>query len=234
MINFFKITVYIPLYNLLILTADILPTHDAGLAIVLVTVFVKFITYPLSKKAVVAQFEMKKHEPELALIKEKFKDNKEKQAVEIMAFYKKYKINPFSSIFMVFIQIPVIYSLYHIFLNSGLPIVNIDYLYSFIPSPANISMMFLGFIDVSVKNIYLALLAGTSSYYQIKNSSPTTTPVKGATPDFASMMTSQMKYTFPVIVFFISWKVSGAVALYWLVSNLFTIAQDYYIKRKLA
>lgn len=234
MISFFKTIIYIPLYNLLILTAGLLPTHDAGLSIVLVTLFVKFLTYPLSKKTAVAQLEMKKHENELNLVKEKYKNDKEKQAIEIMAFYKKYKINPFSSIFMVFIQIPVIYSLYHIFLHSGLPGVNVDSLYSFIPKPTDISMMFLGLIDVSVKNVYLAFLAGASSYIQIKNASPVSpTPVnKDSTPDFATMMTSQMKYTFPVIVFFISWKVSGAVALYWLVSNLFTIGQDYYIKRK--
>ena len=234
MITFFKTIIYIPLYNLLILIAFLLPNHDAGVAIVLLTLFVKIITYPLSKKAAIAQLEMKKHDPELREIKEKYKDSKEKQAVEIMAFYKKYKINPFSSIFMILLQIPIIYSLYHIFLHSGLPVVNLEPLYSFIPHPEYISMNFLGFINVSSKNLVLAILAGASSYFQIKNSAPTPVSSSSSSPDFATMMSTQMKYTFPIIVLFISWSISGAVALYWLASNLFSIAQDYYIKRKLA
>jgi YidC/Oxa1 family membrane protein insertase len=154
-----------------------------------------------------------------------------------MAFYKKYQVNPFSSILTIFIQIPIIYSLYYIFLHSGLPQINTDLVYHFITPPESVSMNFLGFIDVASKNVYLALLAALSTYYQIKYSSATpTAPAtneKGFGNDLARSMATQMKYTFPIIVFFISWKISGAVALYWFVSNLFTIAQDYWIKRGL-
>ena len=237
MISFFKTIIYIPLYNLLLLILFILPNHDAGLAIVILTIIVKFILYPTSKKAAVAQLEMKRHEGELQALKDKYKDNTEKQAAEMLSFYKKYKINPFSSIFMILIQIPIIYSLYHIFLHSGLPEVNTEALYSFIKAPSHISMNFLGFIDVSSKNIILALLAGITSYFQIKNSIAAPTPAphgeKSFAKDLSSTMASQMKYTFPGIVFFISWRISGAVALYWLVSNLFSIAQDWWIKKKL-
>lgn len=237
MIAFLKLVIYTPLYNLLLVILNFLPNHDVGLAIVLLTILVKFLIYPLSKKAAVAQAELKKREPELAAIREKFKD-KEKQAVEVMNFYKKHNINPFSSIFMVLLQIPIIYSLYHIFLHSGLPVANMDLLYSFTPSPDVISMNFLRLIDVSSKNVFLAILAAITSYIQIRNSvaSPASTSKseeKEFGSDLASTMTAQMKYTFPLVVFFISWKISGAIALYWLVSNLFTIAQDYWIKKKI-
>jgi YidC/Oxa1 family membrane protein insertase len=237
MISFFKTIIYIPLYNLLMVFLHYLPGHDAGIAIVLLTILVKLILYPVSKKAAVTQFLMKKHDPELQQIKDKYKDNKEEQAVQIMAFYKKYQVNPFSSILTIFIQIPIIYSLYYIFLHSGLPQINTDLVYHFITPPESVSMNFLGFIDVASKNVYLALLAALSTYYQIKYSSATpTAPAtneKGFGNDLARSMATQMKYTFPIIVFFISWKISGAVALYWFVSNLFTIAQDYWIKRGL-
>ncbi len=242
MISFLKTIIYIPLYNLLLVILNFLPTHDAGIAIVILTIIVKLILYPVSKKAAVTQFLMKKHDPELQMIKEKYKNDKEAQALQIMAFYKKYQVNPFSSIITIFIQIPIIYSLYHIFLHSGLPVVNNTLVYSFLHAPAVISMNFLGFIDVASKNIYLAFLAALTTYFQIKYSSATpTAPAKDAEKsqeksfgnDLAASMATQMKYTFPVIVFFISWKISGAVALYWLVSNLFTIAQDYWIKRSL-
>ena len=111
MIAFFKTIIYIPLYNVLMVLLHYIPGHDAGIAIVVLTILVKLILYPVSKKAAVTQFLMKKHDPELQLLKEKYKDNKEEQAVQIMAFYKKYKVNPFSSIVTIFIQIPIIYSL---------------------------------------------------------------------------------------------------------------------------
>lgn len=239
MISFFKTIIYIPLYNILIGIINIIPGHDAGIAIITLTLLVKFVLYPISKKSATTQMLMKKHDSELSMIKEKYKDNKEKQAVEMMNFYKKYKINPFSSIITVFIQIPIIYSLYYIFLHSGLPQVSSDILYSFITPPSFISMHFLGIIDMSAKNVWLALLAGITSFFQIKNSAPTP-PVSGGKEasgfgaDLAKTMSSQMKYTFPLIVFFISWKVSGAVALYWFVSNCFSIAETYFIKRKLS
>src|SRR6185503_21332725 len=118
MISFLKTIIYIPLYNFLLVLLNYIPTHDVGIAIVILTILVKLILYPVSKKAAVTQFLMKKHDPELQLLKEKYKANKEEQAIQIMAFYKKYQVNPFSSILTIFIQIPIIYSLYHIFLHS--------------------------------------------------------------------------------------------------------------------
>ena len=237
MISFLKTIIYIPLYNILVLVLDVLPVADIGIAIIILTLLVKLILYPVSKKASKAQFEMKKHEPELNLIKEKYKSNKEEQAVQIMAFYKKYGINPFSSLLPIFVQIPIIYSLYHIFLHSGLPVVNDSLLYSFISAPKVLSTNFLGFVDISSKNIFLAVLAALSTYIQIKNSPAGTGASHGKEAGFAGdlskAMSSQMKYTFPIIVFFISWSVSGAVALYWVVSNLFSIVQDRLIRKQL-
>ncbi len=238
MIAFLKTIIYIPLYNALIFILDLLPGADIGIAIILLTLLVKLVLYPVSKKASLAQFELKKHEPELNLLKEKYKDNREEQASQIMAFYKRYGINPFSSLLPIFIQIPIIYSLYHIFLHSGLPLVNTSLLYPFISAPAILSTHFLGLVDISTKNIFLAFLAALSTYVQIKNSpaGAVSTEKKGSgfSGDLSKAMASQMKYTFPVVVFFISWSVSGAVALYWLVSNLFSIAQDKMIKSKIS
>jgi len=235
MIAFFKTIIYVPLYNFLILLLNI-SWVDAGLAAVFLTVLVKLILYPLTKKSTVAQIKMKEKEGELSLIKEKHKD-KQEQAVKVMEFYKENKINPFSSILTIIVQIPIIFSLYYIFFKAGLPDVDTSLLYSFIKAPESVSMVFLGFVDVSQKSIILAFLAGISSYFQMhlmSPSSPTAVLSKTAgAPDFAKMMTKQMKYTMPVVVFFISWKISAIVALYWFVSNLMSIAQDAWIRRKL-
>jgi len=232
MIAFLKIIIYTPLYNLLVLILNI-PYVDAGIAAIILTILVKLLLYPIAKKGVVTQLKMKESGKELAEIKEKYKD-KQEQALKVMEFYKKNKINPFGSILGIIIQIPIIYSLYHIFLQSGLPTVNMTLLYDFVKAP-EVSMLFLGFWDIAEKSLILALLAAVSSYFQMHLSAQSmnsATPAPGK-EDLSSMMAKQMKYTFPVIVFFISWKISGVIALYWFVSNLAGIAQDYIIKRSL-
>ncbi len=237
MIAFFKTIIYTPLYNILILILNV-SWIDVGVATVILTILVKLILYPISKKSTVTQTRMKEKEGELALIKEKYKD-KQEQAVKTMEFYKTNNINPFSSILTVIIQIPIIFSLYYIFFKSGLPNIDTNLLYSFIKVPTDISMKFLGLIDVSQKSIILAFLAAITSYWQMDLASKSmgdtkTTKINpNKKPDFAKIMTKQMKYTMPFIVFFISWKISGVVALYWFVSNVFGIAQDVYIRKQI-
>jgi len=234
MISFFKTIVYIPLYNFLVLLLNV-SWIDIGIATVILTILVKIILYPLSKKALVTQLKMKEKEGELNAIKEKYKDSQE-QALKIMEFYRTNKINPFSSIFTVFIQIPIIYSLYYIFSRSGLPMVNHDLLYSFIKAPEQISALFLGFWDITKKSAVLAVLAGLSSFLQMhfaSQSASNNDKTAGNSEDFSTIMMKQMKFTMPVIVFLISWRISGVIALYWLVSNLLGIAQDLYIRKQM-
>ena len=224
MISFFKTIVYIPLYNFLVLLLNV-SWIDIGIATVILTILEKIILYPLSKKALVTQLKMKEKEGELNAIKEKYKDSQE-QALKIMEFYRTNKINPFSSIFTVFIQIPIIYSLYYIFSRSGLPMVNHDLLYSFIKAPEQISALFLGFWDITKKSAVLAVLAGLSSFLQMHfagQSASNNDETAGNSEDFSTIMMKQMKFTMPVIVFLISWRISGVIALYWLVSNLLGI-----------
>lgn len=232
MIAFLKTIIYEPLYNLLILILNI-PYVDAGIAAIILTILVKVVLYPIAKKGVVTQLKMKESSKELGEIKEKYKD-KQEQALKVMEFYKKNKINPFGSILGIIIQIPIIYSLYHIFMQSGLPVVDKAILYSFVRAP-EVSMLFLGFWNIAEKSLVLALLAAVSTYFQM-HFSIASTPTKtggGSKEDLSAVMAKQMKYTFPVIVFFISWKISGVIALYWFVSNLAGIAQDYIIKRQM-
>lgn len=237
MIAFFKTIIYIPLYNILILILNV-NWIDAGVAAVILTVLVKMVLYPIAKKATVTQAKMKEKEGELNSIKEKYKD-KQEQAVKMMEFYKTNNINPFSSILTIIIQIPIILSLYYIFLRSGLPVIDTGILYSFVKAPTVVSMNFLGLIDISQKSILLAFLAAATSFWQMHLASkstgkPASTKAMAGKEDFSQIMTRQMKYTMPLIVFFIAWKISGVVALYWLVSNLVGIAQDVYVRKQMA
>lgn len=229
--------IYHPLYNGLIFLGDLLPFLDAGVLIIIFTIIVKLILFPLSKKAVRTQATMKLVEPELKAIKEKFKDDKQAQALETMKLYKERQINPFSSIFLLLIQLPIIFALYKVFSSSGFSSVNTEILYSFVKVPEHISSMFLGLIDVGQKSAVLAVLAAVSQYFQIKFSAPALGPKSkdgSFQEDFARNMHMQMKYVFPVMILFISYHVAAALAIYWVTSNLFMIGQELYIRKQMA
>ncbi len=232
----FHTLLFQPLYNGFILLIDLLPWFDTGVLIIIFTILVKLAIFPLSKKAVSAQMELKAIEPSLALIREKYKDDKQEQAKKTMEVYKEKNINPFSSVIVILIQLPIIFALYYVFLKSGLPVVNKSLLYSFVQYPTSVNMNFLGLINITHRSVLLALLAGVSSFFQIRFSVP---PYKkegesAATfkDDLAKSMNTQMRYVFPVIVLFIAYSISGVVALYWTTSNLFTLGQEFVIRKK--
>ena len=85
---------YVPLYNALVFLSSIMPGGDIGLAIITLTILVKVILYPLFYKATMTQMMMKKVEPDIALIKEKYKDDQQTQTKKILEVYRTNKINP--------------------------------------------------------------------------------------------------------------------------------------------
>ena len=236
-INFFKITIYEPLYNGLIFLINTLPMFDVGVIVVVFTLIVKIILFPLSKKAVKTQIKMKEIQPELAKLKETYKDDQQQYAMKMLEMYKENEVNPFSTIFLTLVQIPIIICLYYVFLKSGLPSIQAELLYSFITVPEVVNMNFLGLIDVAGKSHVLALLAAITSFYQMKFSVPipqtTTKPGESFKDDLARSMSIQMRYVFPVIVYFIAYTISGVIAIYWFTSNIFTIGQEIYTRKHL-
>ncbi|MEK7645270.1 MAG: YidC/Oxa1 family membrane protein insertase [Patescibacteria group bacterium] len=226
---------YDPLYNGLIFLINTLPQWaDFGVAIVVFTVIVKLILFPLSRKAVLSQMKMKELEPRINELKAKYKDPAE-QSMQTMKLYKESGINPFSSILLIFIQIPIILALYQIFYSGGLPKIDASLLYSFIHSPELVTMK-LWFIDITKKSWELALLAAITQFFQIKYSMPVTKKDPNVAPSFgtdlAHAMSTQMKYVLPVIVFFASYSINAGIAIYWTTSNVFAIGQELFIRRK--
>ncbi len=226
--------VFNPLYNGLIYLIDVIPGIDAGVAVIIFTIIVRLVLFPLSKKAVVTQVKMKEIEPELNRIKREITD-RQQQAMAVMDLYKKKGVNPFSSILFLFIQLPIIFSLYSIFMNSGLPEVKEALLYGFVSVPV-IDMNFLGILDIGSKSIILAIIAAIAQYLQLHFSFASSGPqVKSDDPamEMTQNMMKNMKYIFPIMVFFISYKIAAVVALYWTVSSLFTLGQEIVVRRHL-
>jgi YidC/Oxa1 family membrane protein insertase len=239
MTAFYHIFIHDPLYNGLIAVFTLLPWADAGVAIIILTCVVRLILFPLSRKAVHTQVRMQEINPALAAIKEKYKDNSQEQAKKTLELYKEKGVNPFSGVLVLLIQLPIIFALYRIFLYAGFPVVNKSILYSFVHAPAHINTVFLGLINLTEKSVVLAVLAAVTTFFQLKLAAPM--PVnkpkdgkKSFGDNLAQSMQTQIKYFFPILVFFISYKISGVIALYWLTSNLFTIGQEIVVRRKLA
>lgn len=233
MSSFFHLVVSQPLYNGLIFIIAKLPFFDAGVVIIIFTIIVKIVMLPLSIRASKSQLEMKKAEKDLALIKEKYSGNKEEFAKKQLEYYKEKGINPFAGIFILIIQLPILIGLYRVFLKSGLPSVDTSLLYSFVPAPSSVNMVFLHLIHISQKSVILALLAGATTYLQINlASSPTSPEEKANQGDFQKAMNAQMKYFFPAMMTVVAYSVSSAVALFLITSNIFAIVQEIYIRKK--
>jgi len=229
----FDALLFNPLYNALIFFIDVLPYADVGFAVILLTLLVKLVLFPLSLKAVKTNLLMRQIEPEVKKVREKYKD-KQEQALKMMALYKEQGVNPFSSILLLLIQLPIVIALYFVFLKGGLPDIQVERLYSFIPVPETVHIEFLGLVDLASRSIVLAILAGATQYFQIKLSLPPQGPrSENATmqEDFARSLQTNMRYMLPVIVVFVAAIMPAAVPLYWLTSNVFAIGQELYVRR---
>ncbi|MEK6881852.1 MAG: YidC/Oxa1 family membrane protein insertase, partial [Nanoarchaeota archaeon] len=156
---------YKPLMNALAFLVAIVPGGDVGIAVIILTVIVKRILFPLSQKSIESQAAMSLLAPELNKIKNRGL-SKEEQARLTFELYKKNKTNPFSGCLLVLIQIPIIFALYYVFLRGGLPEIHPELLYSFVDIPKEVSMKLLGFLDITQKNIYLAVFAGLTQFLQ--------------------------------------------------------------------
>jgi YidC/Oxa1 family membrane protein insertase len=202
-------------------------------AVIILTILVKVILFPLSQKSIESQAEMNILTPEINKIKASGA-SKEEQAKQTFDLYKKHNTNPFSGCLLVLIQIPVIFALYYVFLK-GLKFQS-GMLYSFVAVPVHINMIFLGFLDITKKSLVLAILAGLSQYLQAQFMPKPALSLGGDkasfSDSFTKSMSMQMKYIFPFIIAFIAYNISGAVALYWITSNLFMVGQQIYVQRE--
>ena len=225
--------IYQPLHNALVFLIGIMPGGNIGLAIILLTIVVKLILFPLSQKSIRSQVEMKLIEPDIKKIKETYPDKTEQQK-QTFALYKERGVNPFSGCLVMLIQLPIIFALYYSFRDFDIHALN---LYSFIHEPSTITTNFFGLFDITKKSLVLALLTGISQFFQMRLTMPkspaVTTDDKTFGASLAKSMNFQMKYILPVFIAFVSYSISAGVALYWFTSNLFAIGQEIYVRNKI-
>ncbi len=220
---------YRPLLNGLLFLTSVLPGRDLGLAVILLTLLSRILTFPLTHSMIKTQSAMKKLEPELKKIY-KDKKNKEEQNKAIMELYRAHGVNPLSGLLAVLVQFPLLFALFQVFQHGAS--FEYQYIYSFVQIPENINTLFLGLIELTSASPVLAALAGVSQYAQMKLASPPKT--EDQTKSTGSDMQRMMAYTFPVMIFAIGFSLPAAVALYWTAMNVFAIIHEAIVRRRAA
>ncbi|MDK2949116.1 MAG: YidC/Oxa1 family rane protein insertase [Patescibacteria group bacterium] len=231
-LTIYNALLYQPMLNFLVLIYVL--TNNFGIAVILLTVLIKWLTNPLNKKAIESQKAMTEIQPRIKEIQKKYKDTPEKQAQEMIALYKEKNFNPFSSIFLLFIQIPIIIALFQIF-KGGIA-VDPQFMYSFVHLPETINPYFLG-IDLSQPNIVLAVLAAIAQYFQAKTSvtkqkTDKEEGTKDKTTQVTEMMQKQMVFILPIITLFVLFTLPSALGVYWLITTAMTVYQQKKILKE--
>jgi len=226
--NIFHVVFYQPIYNLLVWFYDVLPFGGIGLAIIIVTLIVKGIVFPFTFKMLKSQRAMQELQPKIAEIREKYKDDKEKMAAELMEAYKENNVNPMASCLPLLIQLPIFWALYRV-LTDGLQRIDQEELYSFVAHPGSIETMFLG-INLAEISIVLAVLAAIAQYFQVQRTM-SQRPAKevakspGAADEaIMANMNKMMKYFLPGMTLVLGLtSLPGGVMLYWLATTALTV-----------
>lgn len=244
MIELYHIFIFNPLYNGLVFLYDTIAFEDFGIAIIIITILLKLLLLPLSRKQIESQRQLQVLQPKIKALQEKHKDNKEEQAKAVMAFYKENKVNPFGGCLPLIIQLVFLLAIYNVFLsisNAGY-VVNEEILYGFVPNPGEIQTTFLSFLDLSQPSIVLAIITAVFQYWQTKmlidqkkagevkeEKKSKKADSEEKAPDFSEMMMKQMLIIGPVLTLVIGVQFPAGLILYWLVSTIFMIVQQRYV-----
>lgn len=228
MMEIFRTILFQPLFNALIFFYN-LTGGSLGVAVILLTISIRVLFFPLFHKSLKSQMALSNLQPELEKIKKKY-PQKEEQARKLMEFYKENKINPVSGCLPILIQLPILIALYQVFLHGFDP-QQLDSLYYFIHRPEVLSPFFLGLIDLSKRNLFLVVLAGASQFWQSKMITPPKVVQSGGS-DLAGMMSRQMLYLGPLLTVFILVSLPSVVAIYWIATTVISILQQYLVNRE--
>jgi len=180
-----------------------------GVAIILLTIMIKLIFWPLGNISYRSMKEMQKLQPKIEELKEKYKNDKTKIGQETMALYKSHKVNPMSGCLPILIQIPVFIGLY----NTLLYAIELRH-----------SPFFWWIQDLSAKDPYYItpIIMGATQFIQQK-----------MTPTVGDPMQAKIMLLMPVVFTFIFLNFPAGLVIYWLLNNVLSIGQQYYINKKL-
>ena len=213
-----------PLLRLLNFLHDYIPNY--GAAIIVLTLIIKAVLWPLGSKSYKSMSEMKKIQPLMAQIREKYKDDKKRMNEETMALYKTYKVNPLGGCLPMVVQIPVFFALYRM-LYEAIELRHAPFIGWITDLSAPDRLLHFSFSIPFMEPPYgipvLTIVMGATMFIQQKMSPPMGDPAQ-----------AKMMMMMPIVFTFIFINFSSGLVLYWLINNIVSISQQYYIQKKYA
>lgn len=212
-------------------------THNYGLAIIILTLIIRAVMYPLMQKQMVAMRDTQKIQPLMQEIQKKYSHDKERMNQEIMALYKQHKVNPMGGCLPLLIQMPILLLFFRVLREFKYFIPNteiIDSGFLWIKNLAAPDELFgvIGNYSIGI----LPILVGASMYFQQKltmPAMPAVSPSKGSSSSNPAADTQKiMGAVMPLMIGFISFSLPSGLSLYWLTSTLFDITQRLIINKK--
>lgn len=238
----FNILFTFPIFNGLVLLYNVF--GDFGVSIIVLTLIIKLILFPLTLQQLKSMKATQALQPEMAEIRKKYAKDQQAQAAAMQELYKKYGVNPLAGCLPLVIQLPVLYGLFYALSNvfrtttHTVAAINAN-LYAFVPHFTSYPSVYLNWFTFLGPNYHISLgnadpthilpiLAGIATFIQLRMSMPKTAPAAGAN-DPTAQSTRMMQYFMPLITVFFGWQFPAGLALYWTVSSVFQAVQQYFV-----
>ena len=238
MAKIFRSFISKPFLNFLIFVASLLPDHNLGWGIILLTLLVKLLLFWPTQRALEGQKKMQLLQPKLEAVKKEFKDNPQKMQEETMRLWKEHGVNPVQSCLPIVLQFPILIGLYYVIRDGSVLATSQHLIYPFYQHiDWDFGKMFLG-IDLTKPNflfppllVVLQFLQMRLSFQIVKNKNKK----DGKAPEIdkaQAMQQNVMQYAMPLMIGFFALSFPSAVSLYWGVSTLFAIGQQLIVNRE--
>lgn len=227
----FRTILYQPLFNTLIVLYQTIAIQDLGLAIILLTILVRIILYPLFHKSAKHQRITQQLQPEVNKLKKAHKDDKEKQTKAIMALYQENQINPLTPFLLLLLQLPALFALYRLFVG-GISNESFSLLYSFVSVPDNITQTLFGLFSLTETYLPIVILTAAAQFIQGRLAiARMSKQPKQKEQNQMEKIAKTTTFIGPVIALVILMRLPAAVAVYWLTSTIFSIIQQIIVNK---
>jgi YidC/Oxa1 family membrane protein insertase len=239
----FNLIFTFPIFNLLMLFYHLF--GDFALAIIVLTIVIKLVLFPLTLQQLKSSKAMQVLQPQIAEIKKKHSKDQQAMLQATQALYKESGVSPVSGCLPLFVQLPVLYGLFfainNLLRNPTLKVIN-SQLYPFIPhftTLPDINLNWFTFISPAFQislghpdpTHILPILAGIATFIQVRMSLPKPAPGApvSATPDPSAQSMKMMQYVMPVMITIFGWSYPAGLALYWTISSIFQAVQQFFV-----
>ncbi len=243
-VKLFRTFISEPFLNLLVGIAALLPDHNLGIAIIILTLLVKLLLFFPTQHALQGQRKMQVIQPQINALRERLKDDPARMQKEMMALWKEHKVNPFQSCLPLLVQFPILIGLFYVIRDGSHLELARESLYSvFQHITWDFSPFFLG-LDLRKPALLMApILAGLQfwqmwlAFQQKKAKDAAKAPVIDAKTGKPAQSPEELQqkimlYAMPLMIGFFAIQFPAAVALYWGVSTLFAVGQQVVVNRK--